>query len=124
VATTDMGRKEGGGCCVPFVGELGPRLTQYGLGRGLLLYQVASSFIQPFGHNRHRPKLGGGCALFSGGIWVPIERKVAWDQAYLHTKWHSSPSIFGHNGHWQKIGGCAPLGERELGPHLTQCRLC
>jgi len=26
---------------------------------------------------------------------------------------------FGHNGHWPKIGDCAPLGEGELGPHLT-----
>jgi len=23
----------------------------------------------------------------------------------------------------RKLRGCAPLGERELGPHLTQCRL-
>ena len=22
---------------------------------------------------------------------------------------------------WAKIGGCAPLGEGQLGPHLTQC---
>ena len=56
------------GCCATFAGEqLGPRVTQCGLGRGLLPYQVASSSIQPFGHNRHGPKtggwkLGGGCA--------------------------------------------------------------
>jgi len=42
----DMGRKEVG-CCAPFAGggELGPRLTQCGLERGLLPYQVASSSI-------------------------------------------------------------------------------
>ena len=29
---------------------------------------------------------------------------------------------FGRNKYGPKIGGgCAPLGERELGPHLTQC---
>ena len=28
---------------------------------------------------------------------------------------------FGPNGYGLKIGGCAPLGEGELGPHLTQC---
>jgi len=28
---------------------------------------------------------------------------------------------FGRNGYGPKIGGCAPLGKRELGPHLTQC---
>ena len=27
---------------------------------------------------------------------------------------------FGRNGYGPKIGGCAPLGEGELGPHLTQ----
>jgi len=37
-------------------------------------------------------KLGGvGVPLFSGGSWVPIEHKVAWAEAYLHTKWHLSP---------------------------------
>ena len=40
-------------------------LIQCGLGRGLLPYEVASSSIQPFDHNRHGPKIGwGGCALF------------------------------------------------------------
>ena len=38
-------------------------------------------------------KLGGGVCLFSDGSWVPIEHKVAWAKAYLHTKWHLfSPS--------------------------------
>ena len=41
LATTDMGRKLGG--AVPFsVVELGPHVTQCGLGRALRLYQVAS----------------------------------------------------------------------------------
>ena len=51
-----------GGAAVPLSQrreKLGPRLTQYGLGRGLLPYQVASSAIQPVGHNRHGPKIGG-----------------------------------------------------------------
>jgi len=60
------GPNRGGGLLCPFCGELGPRLLQCGLGRGLLPYQVASSFIQPFGHNRHEQKtgctpLGGSC---------------------------------------------------------------
>jgi len=38
-------------CCAPFLGELGPHLTQCRLGRGLPPYQVASWSIQPFGHN-------------------------------------------------------------------------
>jgi len=40
LATIDMNRKVGGLC--PFYGELGPHLTQCGLGRGLPPYQVAS----------------------------------------------------------------------------------
>jgi len=35
LATIDMGRKAALGCYVPFRGELGPHLTQCGLGRGL-----------------------------------------------------------------------------------------
>ena len=60
LATIDMGQKLG---VVPLLGELGPHLTQCGLGRGLPLYQVASSFIQLFDHNRYGPK-SGGCAPF------------------------------------------------------------
>jgi len=41
LATTDM-RQKLGDCCAPFLGEVGPHLTQCGLGRGLPLYQVAS----------------------------------------------------------------------------------
>jgi len=33
-------------------------------------YQVASWSIQPFGHNRHGPKIGG-LYPFLGGSWVP-----------------------------------------------------
>ena len=58
------GMKRGGGAAVPISrGELGPRLTQCGLGRGLLPYKVASSSIQPFCHNRHGLKTGGLCPL-------------------------------------------------------------
>jgi len=64
-----------------------------GLGRGLLPYQVVTSPTQPFGHNRHGPKIWWGWVCpFSGSSWVPIEHKVAWAEVYLHTKWHLSPS--------------------------------
>ena len=69
------GPKRGGLLC-PFRGELGPRLIQCGLGRGLLPYQLASSSIQPFGHNRHGQKIGWVC-LFSGGNWVPIDNTMS-----------------------------------------------
>jgi len=68
---------------------------------------------------------GDECALFSGGSWVHIEQIVAWAEAYLHTKWHLSPPSGLATIHiGRKLGGgCAPLGDGELGPHLTQCRV-
>jgi len=59
------------GLLCPFHRELGSRLTQCGLEWGLLPYQVASSSIQPFGDNKHGPKIGGS-APFWGGGWVHI----------------------------------------------------
>jgi len=61
LATIEMGRKVGGGFCALLRGaELGPHLTQCRLDRSLPPYQVASWWsIQPFGHNRHRPRLYG-----------------------------------------------------------------
>jgi len=60
-AAIDMSRKMGVLC--PFLGELNPHFTQCRLGRGLPPYQMVSSSIKPFGHNRHWPKIGG-CALW------------------------------------------------------------
>ena len=62
-----------GGCCAPFAGELG--LTQCGLCRGLLPYQVASSSIHPFGHNRHEPKTEGLPPFRGGGAATPSNTK-------------------------------------------------
>ena len=59
-------------------------------------------------------KMGGYVCPFSGGSRVPIKHKVIWAEAYLHIKWHLSPSsrlAKTENGHGPKIGGCAPLGE-------------
>jgi len=116
------GPKRGGRLLCPFRGrELGPSRTQYGLGRCLLPYQVASSSIQPFGHSRYEPKMARGCAPFSGESLVLIEHEAAWAEAYLHTKWHHSPSSrLATPDIGRKLGGRAPLGEGELGPHLTQ----
>jgi len=113
------GPKRGGLLC-PFRGGLGPRLIQCGLGRGLysiLRYQVASSSIQPFGHNRHGPKIGwGGCVFYSGGSCVPIEHKLIWDEAYLHTKWHLSPSSrLATTDIGRKLGELCPFRGGEAG---------
>ena len=66
VATIDMGRKEGG-CGAPFT-ELGPRLVQCGLRRGLLPYQLRH--LHPSSHlatTDMSQKLGGdACAFFLG----------------------------------------------------------
>jgi len=46
------GSKRGGRVVLgPLGGALGTRLIQCGLRRGLIPYQVASSSIEPFGHN-------------------------------------------------------------------------
>ena len=50
LATIDMSPKVGAAVSL-YVGDLGPHVTQCGLGRGLPSYQVASRSIQPFGHN-------------------------------------------------------------------------
>ena len=84
------GRKEG--AAVPLSRrELGPRLTQCGLGRGLRPYQVASSFIQAFRHNRHGPKTGG-CARVRGELGPHLkQRRQA--EVYIRTKWHLDVDI-------------------------------
>ena len=57
MATIEMGRKLGRGALPPFF---------LGGGRdwGLPPCQVPPSFIQPFGRNKHGPKIGGGSAPF------------------------------------------------------------
>jgi len=53
------GPKRGGGVLCYFRGAMGTSLIQCGLHRGLLPYQVASSSIEPFGHNTvgcHTPR--------------------------------------------------------------------
>ena len=106
------------GLC-PFCGEVGPYLTQCGQGRGLPPYQVASSSIQPFNHNRHGPKIGGCAPLEEEGAGSP-SNSVAWAEAYLHTKLHlDTSSRLATTDMGEDWGSCAPLG--ELGPYLTQC---
>ena len=60
LATIDMDRKLGNVPLIEGGGELLPHLTQRCLDWGLTPYKVASWSIQPFGHNRHWPKIGCG----------------------------------------------------------------
>ena len=92
----DMGRKLGA-VSLFWRGEMGPHLTQCGLGRCLYPYQVASWSIQPFGHNRHGPKSGG---LFPFGKGELGPHLTQYDRGRGLPAWHvSSWSIqpFGHN---------------------------
>jgi len=68
LATVDMGRKLGG--MSPFGGAESPSNTTSPESRPIPPYQVVYRCIQPFGHNRHGPRIGG-CAPFRGS-WVPI----------------------------------------------------
>jgi len=117
-----MDRKEGAAVSTPFrEGELDPNLTQYGLSRGLLPYQVASSSTQPFGHNRHGPKTGG-CAPFRRELRPHLTQRGA--EVNLRTKWHLDPSSrLATIDMGQKLGGGCALFLGELGPHRTQSRL-
>ena len=124
VATMDMGRKEGG-CCAHFAGEAGPNtgLTLCGLGRGLLPHQVASSSIQPFGHNIHGAKNWvGAVSYFLWGAGSPSKTKSPGPRTT------SIPSgILVHPAVWKqrilaKNCGLCPFRRGQLGPHLTQCR--
>jgi len=72
-------------------GELAPRLTQCGLGRGLLSYQVASSSIHPFGHNRHGPKTAG-CAPFRRGAATYPSNTTSPGPRFLRNTRHLDPS--------------------------------
>ena len=123
MATIDMGENSGG-CCAPCGNSWATSNTMWPVPRSTSV--LSGVFIRPpFGHNRHRPKLGGGGrAHFPVSCLVHIEHKIAWAEAYLHTKWHLSPSsCLATTDNGRKLGGCAPLGEGELGHHLTQCRV-
>ena len=116
-----MGRKEGGLLCPFCKGELGPRLTQSGLGWAQLPYQVGSSSIQPFGHNRHGPETG------AAHLWGELDPHLTQPLGPRPT---SLPCAilnhqpFGRSRYVLKIGGSAPFGGGGAGsptPHLTQC---
>ena len=97
LSTIEMGRKLGGDSA-PFLRRgLGPHLTQSRLGWGLPPYQVASWSIQPFGHNRYGPKIGGSAPFWGRGAGSPPN--TMWQGRGLPACQHSSWSIqpFGHN---------------------------
>jgi len=115
LATIDLGQKLGD---LPLLGggKLCPHLAQCGLNQGPPPRQVPPRSAQQ--------QIGWGvCALFSGGSCVPIKHSRLGRGLPPYQVASYSIQPFGHNGHWPKIGGRVPLGEGELGPHLTQCRV-
>jgi len=116
-----MGQKLG--LCFPlFWGGGGNHLTQCRLGRCLPSYQVAFWSMQPFGHNRHGPKIRRLCPFGGAGspsnTMCPGPRPTSRPSGIL-----IQPAVWPqvHNRHGPKIGGLYLFGEGELGPHLTQC---
>jgi len=117
LATIDKGQKLES--CTPFGRGscLGPHVTQCGLCRGLSSYQVASWSIQPFGHNKHGPKIGGvpflgerelgphlaKCGL---GLGLPLYQVASW-----------SMQPFGHKDMGWKFWWALPLIEEEEQGH-------
>jgi len=103
--------------------ELGPHIAQCRLGWGLPPYQVTSWSIQPFGHNRYGPKIGGSAPFWGWGAGS-LSNTMS-----LVLRPTSLPSgILIHPAIWpQQIlaenWGMCPFGEGELGPYLAQCGL-
>ena len=99
---------------------MGPHLAHCGLDRGPPPCQVPSWSIQPFGNNRHGPKIGGGlCALFWEGQLGPHLTQSRLGRG-LPPYQVASKSIqpFGHNRYGPKIRGLCPFGRGELGRRL------
>ena len=94
------GPKITGAAVSPFSGGRGGagfHLTHCGLGRGLPPCQVASWSIQPFGHNRHGPKIGGCAPLGEGelSLYLTPCGQVRGLPPRQVSSWSIQP--FGHN---------------------------
>jgi len=90
LASIDMGQKVGS--CAPFRGIWVPHLTQCHLDRGLPVPLPSCILLhQPFGHNRHGPKIGG-CAPLGRGAGSLSNTMWPGAKAYLCAKFHLDPS--------------------------------
>ena len=114
MATIDMRRKKGGGCCAPFVGGAGSPSNTMWPGPRSTSYQGASSSIQPFGHSRHGPKTGG-CALLGKELGSHLTQRRVGRGLPPYQITSQSIQPFGHNGHGPKIRGMCPFGEGGAG---------
>jgi len=76
---------------------------------------VLSWSIQPFGCNRHGPKIWGSAPFLERGTGSPILHKVAWAEAYLPTKWNLDPCIYLAQHIWATNWRAVPLCRRGAG---------
>ena len=121
LATIHIGRKWRG-CRAPFHwGAASPSNAMWP-GWGLPPYEVSSWSIQPFGHNRHGPKIGAGlCTVFLGRDGSTSNTIL------LGPRPTSVPSgILIHptvclKQTWGENWGLCHFFWGQLGPHLTQC---
>ena len=112
------GPKIGWGCALFLRGKLGPHRTQSRLDRGLPPCQLPASSIQPFGHNKHGPKIWGlrPPPIWGGGAGSPSNTKLPGPRP------SSMPSgILIHAAIWpQQIWaenwGLCPFRGGEVGP--------
>ena len=104
---------------------MGPHLTQCRLGRGLLPYQMASSYIQPFGRHRYGPKIGGGlCPPFWGVDGSPSNTVSPRPRlTSLPSVISIHPAVWPQQT-WAENWGLCCFGGGELDVHLTQCGQC
>jgi len=70
LAAIDIGRKEGAAACAPFGGELGPHLTQCGLGEAYLRTKWHLDPSSSLATTDNGRKLAA--VPFGGRGWVPI----------------------------------------------------
>jgi len=106
------------GAVPPFFGgrNRAPHSTECRQGRGLPPDQMASRSIQPFGHNRHWPKIGGCAHLGEGELGRSPSNKM-WPGA-RHTPQPSGilihPAVLSQQTHGRKLGQC-PFKGRGAG---------
>ena len=82
-------------CSVFAEGELGPHVTQCLVGPGPRPTSIPSDIvIDPAVWPRTWDDNWRLCPFGAGGSWAPRQHNVAWDEAYLHSKWLPKPSSF------------------------------
>jgi len=100
---------------------LGPHLTQSRLGWGLPPCQVPASSIQPFGHNKHGPKIWGSAPFWGGGAGSPSNTNSPGPRPSSIPSDILINAVISPQQIWTENWGICPFGEGELGPYLTQC---